>query len=155
LPASLVFSLLALGAAWCVHEAQYVAFSAPAGRLIVRQAGLERAVSITVAGFDRGRTPACTDAAVLAEFRAWLRQATGQRQREPGGPTPLEQWFVTLDDGSEAQIAWWDLKSTWEGTPVPTITGEVMLGREQCLLRLPRDEFYRLRERMRLAARRG
>ena len=73
LPTLVALALAALGAAWCLHEAQYLGFSVPTGWRIVAEAGLDRTVAITVAGFDRGRTPTCTDPAVLVEFKAWLR----------------------------------------------------------------------------------
>ncbi len=84
----------------------------------------------------------------MAAFEAWLGTATGKRQHEPGGPTALERWTVTLDDGRQMQIDWWDVQPTLQGVPGPTITSEIWVGGEQCLLQLPRDEFDRLREQL-------
>ena len=121
----LMFLVLA-AVLWRDHQRDYWSFSPRAACRIVAEAGLEKAVSLSVMGDQTGwhRTLSHTDPALVAEALALLQGGEGRKIRWHGAPTPDEIWFFILADGREVLVGWWNVDRL-EHLGDPTITGDV------------------------------
>jgi len=147
-----ILLLLALIAGlWWHARRDYTGYSPRAARRIIAEAGLEKAVSLSVTGDLVGwQHMPCTDSALLAETLTFLQSGAGRKMDWHGAPTPEEIWVFTLADGRQASLGWWNVERP-EYVHALTITGDVygdFPADGDRLVTVDRHGFYRLRKRI-------
>jgi len=137
----------------CLWNGQrdHSSFSTRTAQRIIAEAGLERALWLSVSGdrTDWQRIPLCADRGLLGEAVALMQRGTGKKISGHGAPTPEEIWFFVLGDGREVAVGWWDLDRPDKASA--TITGNVYGYRAAMgdrLIRVDRQSFDHVRERI-------